>query len=332
MPVTIHVLIACLAFYVSFASASTEERPTVRTETAGRLRPGHPERPHIVFVTGDEEYRSEESMQFLAKLLEKHHGFRCTVCYAVGPDGTINPEHRTNIGGLEALKTADLMVVFLRYRQLPDEQLKLILEFANSGKPMVGFRTSTHAFQYDKGPNVKWNDAFGRDFFGQKWVTHHGHEKGEFLTAVKPIEPRKNHPILRGVTDFKVPSWLYHVEGGGDKLNGDCTTLLEGTSLVSGREKAGKTDRFPLTQPVAWTKSYTGSSGKAARVFFTTLGHPHDFKADAFRRVVINGVFWTLRMEDRIPADGCTGELLGLFDLSNAAFGGHKKGVRPPGP
>src|SRR5438045_9488570 len=67
---------------------------------------------HIVLVSGDEEYRSEEALPQLAKILATHHGFKCTVLFAIDPkDGTINPDKKDNIPGLEALKTADLMVI-----------------------------------------------------------------------------------------------------------------------------------------------------------------------------------------------------------------------------
>jgi type 1 glutamine amidotransferase len=291
-----------------------------------------PKKPHVVFVTGDEEYRSEDSMPFLARILKEQHGFRCTVCYAVGDDGNVNPGRLDNIAGLEALKDADLMVMFTRFRALPDDQLKAILDYANSGRPMMGFRTATHAFSYKSGANTKWNDQFGKSVWGQKWITHHGHEAGEFLTEVKPL-PESKSPILRGVEPFRVPSWLYHVQGGGDKLEGDCVPVLEGTSLVSGHAKGKRTDRYPLTQPVAWTKSFKGESGKSARVFFTTLGHPHDFKAESFRKCVVNGVFWSLGMEDQIPEGGCKADLPGgEFKLPNAGVGGHTKNRKPEQP
>ena len=91
---------------------------------------------HIVLISGDQEYRSEETIPQLAKILSKHHGFKCTVLFTVDPkDGTINP-HVHNIPGLEALKTADLMVIFTRFLALPDEQLQHIDSYLASGKPV----------------------------------------------------------------------------------------------------------------------------------------------------------------------------------------------------
>src|SRR6478672_5566846 len=92
---------------------------------------------HIVFVSGDEEYRSEEALPQLGKILAKHHGFKCTVLFAIDPkDGTINP-NVSNIPGLEALDSADLMVIFTRFRHLPDEQMKPLVDYLDAGKPIV---------------------------------------------------------------------------------------------------------------------------------------------------------------------------------------------------
>ena len=85
---------------------------------------------HIVLISGDEEYRSEETLPQLAKILANHHGFKCTVLFAIDPkDGTINPNQTDNIPGLGALDTADLMVIFTRFRELPDEQMKHIVDY-----------------------------------------------------------------------------------------------------------------------------------------------------------------------------------------------------------
>lgn len=229
-------------------------------------------RPHVVFVTGDDEYKSEETMPAMAKVLEAKHGMRCTVLYA-----RPTPQTKDNIEGLEALKTADLMVMYLRFRALPDDQLKFILDYADSGKPMVGLRTSTHAFLYPReSPHAVLNDGFGKRVWGQRWIRHHGHTSSTDV-AIAPGE--ENHPILRGVEkSFHVRSWLYEVL----PLEGDARPLLMGRAV----KPEGK-DASP--QPVAWTKTHNG-----ARVFFTTLGHPEDFEAPSMRTLLINGIRWAL--------------------------------------
>src|SRR5438093_9132680 len=94
---------------------------------------------HVVLISGDEEYRSEETLPQLAKILANHHGFKCTVLFAIDPkDGTINPNRRDNIPGLEALDAADLMVIFTRFRELPDDQMKHIVDYVKSGRPIIG--------------------------------------------------------------------------------------------------------------------------------------------------------------------------------------------------
>jgi len=106
---------------------------------------------HIVWVNGDEEYRSEEGMPMLAKILAVRHGFKCTVLFSLNPaDGTIDPNNQTNIVGLENLKGADMMVLFARFREPAEDQMKYIADFVNSGRPILGLRTATHAFAFDR--------------------------------------------------------------------------------------------------------------------------------------------------------------------------------------
>ncbi|HGY91549.1 MAG TPA: hypothetical protein ENK43_10285 [Planctomycetes bacterium] len=289
----------------------------------------------IVFVTGDEEYRSEESMPMLAAILERDFGFRCPVAYALTDAGEIDPNRLDHIDGLDELKDADLMVLFTRFRRLPDDELKKILDYAESGRPLVGFRTATHAFRYPKGDPraARMNERWPTKVFGQHWITHHGHFKDGHgrLTAVTPLEKERGHPVLRGVDAFLAYSWLYHVQGGGDRLSGDSRPLVLGWSLRSNH--AGRLDRFPRETPVAWVKSYTGGAGKKARVFFTTLGHPYDFKIPSMRRLALNGILWALGREDLIPEGGCRTDTVKPYDPPNSGFGKvYRAGVFPRRP
>jgi len=289
--------------------------------------------PHVVFVTGDEEYRSEESMPMLAKILHRDYEFKVTVCYAMDKDGTINPNNLTDVTGLEAVDDADLLVVFTRFRKLPDDQLRHIVQYAASGKPMAGFRTATHAFRYETGPHAAaMDEAWPIKVFGQKWITHHGHfgDGHELLTEVTINPGFKDHPILRGVEPFETYSWLYHVEGGGDRLTGDCQRLLFGKAKKSSHQK--ELSRFPLTNPVAWTKTSPAGGGLPARVFFTTLGHPFDFKQASMRKLALNGMLWALGMEDKIPPDGARAQLVGDYAPNNSGVGDKFKAGRRPDP
>ena len=286
----------------------------------------------VVFVTGDEEYRSEESMPMLAKILARDFpNISCHVCYSLNDQGEIDPNRTNSISGLEALDDADLMVLFTRFRDLPADQFQHILSYLDKGKPVVGFRTATHAFKFkEESKFVAWNDQKIGELVGQKWITHHGHfgDGFEILTKTEIIPEQSQHPILRGVKGFDAFSWLYHVEGGGDKLSGNAVPLMRGTSLKSGHAK--ETDRFPLTQPTAWIKSHAGKDGQVGRVFFSTTAHPFDFKDPSMRKLALNGILWALEQEDQIPLDGCSADPVGNYDPNNSGFGDkYKKGVKP---
>lgn len=238
-------------------------------------------KPKIVFVTGDHEYSSEATIPLLAKELEGHYGMEVTVLKS-------DPDHNAeeNIPGLEALRDADLAVFFLRWRRLPAEQVKYIDDYLKSGKPVIGLRTTTHAFNYPKGHALeKWN-AFGEFALGSPpgWGgtaghTHCGHECS---TDVSVIKEAAKHPILTGVDpSFHVSSWLYKVLP--DYPAKGSTWLLMGKAVNP--DKAGFQDN-----PVAWTWK-TPAGGK---VFATTMGHPADFNVEPFQRLMINAVHWTL--------------------------------------
>ena len=292
-------------------------------------------RPKIVFVTGDEEYRSEESMPMLAAILKRELGAETVVGYSLDSAGYIDPNNVRAISRLDELADADLMVVFARFRQLPADMAHKITDYAESGRPMVGFRTATHTFRYTEPADsalMHLNDEWPARVFGQQWITHHGHfaDGHGRLTAVSLVDDRAGHPVLRGVDTFQAYSWLYHVDGGDWKLSGDSDPLLTGHSLRSQHAADGKLDEFPLDNPVAWTKTYTGESGTPARVFFTTLGHPYDFREEAMRKLALNGIYWALGREDEIPEDGVKADFAGTYEPNNSGFGtAYKAGMRP---
>ena len=167
-----------------------------------------------MLVSGDEEYRSEEALPQLGKILAKHHGFKCTVLFAVDPaTGTINPKVLNNIPGLEALKTADLMIIFTRFRDLPDEQMRHIVDYVEAGKPIIGIRTATHAFdipagktyaKYSLDQSKEWDGGFGRQVLGETWINHHG-DHGKESTRGIIAKGAEEHPIVRGCDDIWVP-------------------------------------------------------------------------------------------------------------------------------
>ena len=290
---------------------------------------------HIVFVTGEESYRSEESMPLMARILSRDHGFKCTVLFAIDPqDGTINPMVKDNIPGLEALGSADLMVAYFRWRELPDEQMKHIVDYTESGKPIIGIRNATHPFRYQKRPDSPYArfdsgskdpaGGWGRLVLGETWVSHYGKNLVE-STRCDVAEGAVDHPVLSGVSkSFWIPDDVY---GISDKLNGDCKPLVLGQPLVGWKpDDKPVTDKKPI--PIAWTKTYTGSSGKAARVFTTTMGHGEAFKIEDFRRLVANACYWCLGMESQINPKAKV-EIVGTYNPGEVGGKGLKKGLKP---
>ncbi len=288
---------------------------------------------HIVFVTGDEEYRSEDSMPMLAKILAVHQGFKCTVLFAINKTtGEIDPQTVDNIPGLEALKTADLMVLFLRFRELPDEQMKYIIDYTNSGKPIIGLRTATHSFNYTKhkdSPYAKYSfsdrefdGGYGRQVLGETWIDHYGVHQRESTRGLI-AKGMEKHPIVKGIEDIWGESDVY----GITTLSGDSKPLIMG-QVLAGMDPNDKPNPNKKLVPVAWTKTYTGERGKTARVFATTMGHAFDFKSEGFRRLLVNACYWAMGMEDKIP-DKSKVDFVGEYNPNRIGMGGHKKGLQP---
>ncbi len=309
--------------------ASAQAKPWVVME--GRDGPGKGK--HIVFLVGDEEYRSEDSMPQLAKILAVHHGFKCTVLFAINKEtGEIDPKTLDNIPGLDTLETADMMIMFLRFRELPDEQMKLIIDYTNSGKPIMGLRTSTHAFNYRKSkdsPYAKYSfrskefdGGYGRQVFGETWINHYGRHQVESTRGLI-VQGMGNEVIAKGVDDIWGESDVY----GLTTLAGDCKPLVMGQILV-GMDPDDKPNTKKKVVPVAWTKTYTGDKGKTARVFTTTMGHSFDFLSEGFRRLVVNACYWGMEMEDHIPAKSKV-DLVGKYDPNKIGMGKHKTGLKP---
>ena len=291
---------------------------------------------NVVLISGDEEYRSEEALPQLAKILAKHHGFTCTVLFAIGKDGSIEPNRNDNIPGLEALRKADLMIIATRFRDLPDDQMKEIVDYVESGRPIIGMRTATHAFNIKGGKKYaryswnskKWDGGFGRQVLGETWISHHGNHAHESTRGM--IAPDDTgHPIVRGIKDGDIwgPTDVYGVRL---PLPGDSKPLVLGQVVAdmtpTGKPVVGKKND-PM-MPVAWVKTFTGESGKPARIFATTIGAATDLESPGVRRMLVNAVYWTLGLEDKISPESDV-SLVGEYKPRPFGFNGAAKGVKP---
>ncbi len=313
------IRIFCIPFLLIFTLACRSGSPEAEeTPSPVFYQLPDPDTPRVVFVTGDEEYRSEESMPMLARILKNRYGFDVEVAYSV-TDGFIDPNRRDNIAGLEALENADMMVMFTRFRNLPDDQLQYILDFAESGRPMAGFRTSTHAFRYGENhPGHHLDEEWPLQVFGLPWIRHFGAENS---TNVFLPEENRGHPVLNGVDPFYARSWLYDAS----ELSSAAEPLLIGRA-VEGDDPEG--DHFGDPQVVAWTKLYEGENG-TGRVFFTTLGHPYDFNNLYMRRTAIQGIFWALGLENKIPEEGLNVDVIRFYNPNPAGVDQFKQNIRP---
>jgi type 1 glutamine amidotransferase len=290
---------------------------------------------HIVLISGDEEYRSEEALPMMAKILSQHHGFKCTVLFAINPKtGEIDPDDQTNIPGLEQLKNADLVVLVTRFRELPDDQMKNFDDYLNSGKPIITLRTSTHPFSYSRNKNspyakysydskIKgWEGGFGRRVLGETWVEHHGdHGKEGTRGLINGVF--ENHPILNGVQDIWGPTDVYTIrdlpENAEVLVYGQVTEGMTPESMVNFKKSI---------MPVAWIRHYKGEKGLSTPIFATTMGASVDLVNEDLRRLLVNACYWAVGFEKQIPERGDV-SIIGKYEPTMFGFGSFQKGLKP---
>jgi Trehalose utilisation len=299
--------------------------------------PGHGK--NVVLIAGDDgEYHSEETLPQLAKILAVRQGFHCTVLFALDPDGTINPHQNHNLKGLEVLRKADLLVLFMRWRDLPDSQMKMLIDYIQSGRPIIAIRTGTHPFALKTSTTYEkwswnstipgWEGGFGRKVLGETWVAHHG-QHGKQSTRAWFAPDSQDSPILRGIQNggIWVPTEVYEVRL---PMVPTCHPLLLG-QVLSGLKR----DDAPVPgavnnpmMPVAWTNSYATPDGKTARVFVTTMGAADDLLSEQLRRLLVNAALWAIGRENKIPAQANV-ELVGEYHPHSYLSETYTKGVKP---
>jgi type 1 glutamine amidotransferase len=331
-PLRPSLLFASLVLLAGFCTSSSADdtKPEKQWVTwEGKDGPGKGK--HIVFVAGANEYNPESGLPILAHILAERQGFNCTVLFTINKKtGEIDPNTNDNLPGLEALDHADLMVILCRFRELPDDQMKHIVDYLESGKPVVGLRTATHSFQYNakstsiykkythNNKDAAFEGGFGRQVLGETWIRHHG-PNGATSTRGIFAPGASSDPILRGIGDGEI--WgTTGVYGVRLPLLPNCKTLLLG-QVIEGNKPDGKPAEFIPTgkprpgakpappvkandpmQPIAWTRTYSIVEGKTGRVFTTTMGSAGDMQNEAFRRLMVNACFWAIGLEDKIPA------------------------------
>jgi hypothetical protein len=296
---------------------------------------------HIVFLAGDHEYRGEESLPALARILAKSYGFKCTFIVTTNAEtGHIEPgsSHISNLG---VLRDADLMVVFLRFQHFADAQMQHIDDYLQAGKPVIGLRTSTHAFaglkgkfeHYNEGyqghgaePGTEgdaWKHGFGEQILGEHWVGHFGGNHTQSSNLI-PESDQLGHAIMRGVEK------AHAVTGGyvGHPVVGS-TTLLRGQILdgMTPDSPPATNEKQLVQHSVAWVRRYQPGNAKS-RVFATTHGGSEDLLSPGFRRMLLNAHLWCLGMEEAIQPDAPI-DFIGPYNPATFNFGGYRRGVKP---
>ena len=320
-------LLALMAVNVTNAQDEKQYEPLVYHDADSK---GIGAGKHIVFLAGDHEYRSEETQPAIARLMARHHGFKCTVLFNVDSEGYIEPGNN-NMPGLEVLKTADLAVVFLRFQDFPDEQMQHFVDYLDRGGPVVGLRTSTHAFQIKKNKTFarfdtkyegkEFEKGFGRQILGETWVSHYG--KNHIMSTRHIIlDTAKEHPIMRGVTNPWAQSGGYWVDPMPDSV------VLTHSQPLESMDKDADPAEGKKPCPGVWTRTYKSKSGTEGRVFTTTSGCSEDILDDDFRRMVVNGCLWAAGMEEKISADAEM-SLVGPYHPTTFSNLGYRLDVKP---
>jgi type 1 glutamine amidotransferase len=222
------------------------------------------------------------------------------------------------------------MILFTRWRNLPDSQMKHIVDYVESGRPIVAMRTATHAFDLKGSPTYaryswnskEWDGGFGRQVLGETWAAHHGKHAVQSTRGVI-VKGREQHPILRGIPDgaIWVPTDVYKVRL---PLPEGSEALVLGQVLQGMKESDAPVEGAPNDpmMPVAWTRTYRG-----ARVFTTTMGSAQDLLNEGFRRLLVNACYWAIGLEGRIDGRSNIG-LAGMYEPLPFGFGGAAKGMK----
>ena len=296
-----HLLLSTLLALATLAAAPRSfAGPLVYAGTAGPLKG-----KQVVLIASDHEYKSEESLPMLGRMLAKHYGAKCTVLFGVDEQGFIRPG-QSNIPGTEALKTADLLVIFTRFQNLPAEQMQPIVDYLDRGGPVVGLRTATHGFKipadspfakYDFQSKAEdYKGGFGRQILGETWVGHYG-PNHKSSTRLDLVPEKKSHPVLRGVHDAWAEIGAYNaypIEG---------SEVLAMAQPLNGMEPTSPNDESKPPMPGAWVREYQSKSGKSGRVFASTYGSSGDLMNEGFRRMLVNACLWSLGLEDAIKPE-----------------------------
>ncbi|HAO67417.1 MAG TPA: hypothetical protein DCR17_12110 [Verrucomicrobiales bacterium] len=279
---------------------------------------------HILFIASDHEYRGEESCPAIARILAKRYGFKCTVLFGQTSEGFIKPGSSI-IPGIDAIDDADMLFLFMRFLHPDDAWMAKFEGYLDRGGPLLGLRTTTHAFNGIKGKYAKYNyntsgdfvGGFGRQILGETWnpalgAGHYG-SNHKYATSMHVVPDQASHPVMRGVKD------MHAMAGAYSAVPMPGSTILARNQVLSSMEVGAKPLKNKPPQPAAWVKTYQSKSGKEGRVFCSTQGASEDILSEGVRRMIVNATLWCMGMEKEIEADADV-SFVGPYNPSTFSF------------
>ena len=329
MKKSVFALLASFAF-AAFSPAADH----VTYEPAGKANG-----KHVVLLSGDEEYRSEEALPMLGKILSQHHGFICTVLFSLNDKGEIDPAAGGSLTNPAALDSADAIVMLLRFRHWDAAASGKFQAAVNRGVPIIALRTSTHAFSgYPKdSPFAAWNwnnpdGGWGKKVLGETWVSHWGKHKVEATQGI--IEATNaSHPVLRGITGLFGNSDVYEAAPPADAVILARGQVLQGMTADTAPASYKKATAAKVEQevnspmmPVAWARGVKNDQGGENKILCTTMGAATDLLDEGLRRLVVNGVYWGLGLDVPEKADVT---IVGDYQPTMYGFKTYKTGMKP---
>ena len=223
-------------------------------------------RPLVAFVTAENEYRTNQRFHEFAHELLLTQGVNCD--FAAGTQSITDPG-RHNIENLQILQDAGLVFLSVRRRALEAEKMNAVRDYVNSGKPLVGIRTASHAFSVNEriADNLVTWDNFDQEVWGGNYTGHLRNSE----TQVSLVPGMESHPLLKGLDPggFTSSGSLYQCR----PLAPDTQVLLLGTLPGAPQE------------PVLWINHRPNGIA-----IYTSLGHGDDWNEPNFRQLMLNMV------------------------------------------
>jgi len=298
-----HVLTAAAGLFLCVLQASAADRVVYQ----GDAGPGKGR--HILFIASDHEYRGEETCPAIARIMAKQYGFKCTVLFGQTSEGLIKPGS-SRIPGIEAIDSADMLFLFLRFVHPEDPWMEKFEGYLKRGGPVLGLRTTTHAFNGLQGKYAYHNfnssrddfiGGFGRQVLGETWnprlgAGHYG-SNHRYATAMHVVPDQKTHPVMRGVKDMHAMAGAYSARPMPD------STILATNRVLESMKVGAKPIENKPPQPAAWVRTYSFQGGPEGRAFCSTQGASEDILSEGVRRMIVNATLWCMEMDTHIKAD-----------------------------